>query len=77
MAVIQPLFEPSNLDFSPEVADLILEKLSFGFDEEFVWNMAGAPTVRQLRDYIVQAGTLLETFTDTQKKNLQLWLDEN
>ena len=68
------LYQPEPLEFSAEVADLILERLSFGFDAEFVWNVPGAPTEEQLAAHLVTL-ELPETFTTQQRANLQHWLE--
>ena len=77
MPTIRPVYDKQPLDFSPEVANQILERLSFGFDEEFVWNVPGAPTVAQMVCYVRSLGSRPGVFCEKQWANLDLWIRQH
>lgn len=67
--------QPSNIDFSPVVANTIVNKLSFNMDTVETWNVDQAPNEQQMRNFIkTNKKSLLTKMTHEQRENLFKWM---
>lgn len=60
-----------DLDYLPSVALRILEQLSFGFNDSSIWNVPGAPSLEQMREFWEEHK---EEFTGRQAENIESYL---
>lgn len=66
---------PGVIEYNPDIARKIVEKLSFGMDSVDTWNVDQAPNDNQLRKFIKEnKNPILANMTQTQRENLFKWV---